>query len=482
MSQEIDLDAEWAQLDHIDRMDQYALLGDASGRQPGKAEYSEKYVEQQLRGLSPDPAESNDDHHQEAFDLSEVVVPRCTRKHQYGDDRLQCEDCVDRREAVREAVKLRQAARSEDVIYTVASLGDLDPDKIEIGKRTMGVFGEVKEEDGLSALLADGEVNGIHGQPGCGKTWLGYLILLEQARKEHLSLLIDYELRLPRATQRITELGASAEERGRIAYVSPSHLFGPEEKAKVVSRVAECAAANGLPAETPPEFVLIDSTGNGIGHSGLNQDRDNEVIAWMRLVVKWVQNQWPGVTILLIDHLPKGSDALLPIGSQRKHALAWSQFLVRIREAWSKDESGYSEIICGKDNGGDFTVGKVVARLVGGPDGIRLAERLPEELAAADAEQVLRAREQIEAVVRVETELSLRGMLRAERSDGTKWITVKEKFFRKALGAMITEDQIEIVPVGGSVGNLHRLTVRFLQASVTFDFSGYQQRDWGTRG
>jgi hypothetical protein len=210
--------------------------------------------------------------------------------------------------------------------------------------------------------------------------------------------LIDYELRLPRATQRITELGASQKERDRIAYVSPSHVFGPEEKAKVVAQMAACAEANGLPADTPPTLVLVDSTGHGIGHSGLNQNDDGEVIAWMNLVVKWVQQQWPGVTILLIDHLPKGSDALLPIGSQRKHALAWSQFQIRVKEPWSKDESGYSDIICGKDNGGDFTVGKIIARLVGGPDGIGLAEVLPEDLAAAGAEQVSRAREQIEAL------------------------------------------------------------------------------------
>jgi hypothetical protein len=199
-----------------------------------------------------------------------------------------------------------------------------------------------------------------------------------------------------------------------------------------------------------------------VGDTGFEIESGTEVIAWMNLVVKWVQQQWPGVTILLIDHLPKGSDALLPIGSQRKHALAWSQFQIRVKEPWSKDESGYSDIICGKDNGGDFTVGKIIARLVGGPDGIRLAEVLPEDLAAAGAEQVSRAREQIEALLRVQTELSMRAMFNAKGSDGTKWITVKEKFFRKALVAMINDKQIEVVPVGGRVGNLHRLTAEYL--------------------
>jgi hypothetical protein len=457
---EAEIDRDWEQLDQIDRANQYALL-------------YEKEWSAENNGFTYRYREAPSGAYEELVPDSEIEpVPLCTERHSLGFDRSQCMDCVDRREAVREAVKLRQAARSEDVIYTVASLGDLDPDNIEIGKRTMDVFSAT--EDGPNALLADGEVNGIHGQPGSGKTWIGYLILLEQARKEGLELLIDYELRLPRATTRMADLGASAEERGRIAYVSPSHVFSAEEKAKVVARVAECAEANGLPADTPPAFVLIDSTGHGIGHSGLNQDKDGEVIAWMRLVVKWVQNQWPGVTILLIDHLPKGSDALLPIGSGRKHALAWSQFLIRVKEPWSKDQNGYAEIVCGKDNGGDFTVGKVIARIVGGPDGHRLAEPLPADLAAANSEQVYRAREQIEDLLRVQTELSMRAMINAKRADETRWITVKEKFFRKALIEMINDKQIEVVPVGGRVGNLHRLTAEYLanaEESIEVDLS-----------
>jgi hypothetical protein len=73
----------------------------------------------------------------------------------------------------------------------------------------------------------------------------------------------------------------------------------------------------------------------------------------------------------------------------------------------------------------------------------------------------------------------MRAMFNAKRSDGTKWITVKEKFFRKALVAMINDKQIEVVPVGGRVGNLHRLTAEYLaesEESIKFDLSGDGQR------
>jgi hypothetical protein len=188
MDPEIDLmiDTEWAewmervrqanaQLGHIEPENQYALRGDAPGvktelcddccckpdepcwwRRAGmKTEQQEdvdsKLTDEDITNLLNDDNDDADadtdegDDQPKTFDLPKATVPPCARRHQREDDRLQCESCVDRREAVREAIKLRQAARSEDMVYTVASLGDLDPDKIAIGKRTMCVFSAAEE-------------------------------------------------------------------------------------------------------------------------------------------------------------------------------------------------------------------------------------------------------------------------------------------------------------------------------------------------
>jgi hypothetical protein len=106
--------------------------------------------------------------------LPMAEVPICTRGHVYGDDRSQCEDCQDRREAVAQRQALRSGPPTERGGTSLRGRRGL-PDELP----TIGSFDDL---DG-QALFYRGQHNDLHGRGGTMKSLIALVVALQNARR-----------------------------------------------------------------------------------------------------------------------------------------------------------------------------------------------------------------------------------------------------------------------------------------------------------
>ncbi|MCK6080974.1 AAA family ATPase [Microbacterium sp. EYE_5] len=210
----------------------------------------------------------------------------------------------------------------------------------------------VRRTDG-PGLFYSGEVNGIHGASGSGKTWF----LLHGCAQEVLDgrhvVYVDHEGNPRGVVRRLLDLGLTADEiGGHFHYVQPEVAF--HEGGKALLTFVE---------DWRPSLVVIDSTGEGLALHGANPNADDEVARWFQQVPRRISALGPAVG--LIDHGAKASGGeLWPIGSQRKlAAVTGAQFYVETLTEFSREKAGALRAICAKDRGGHFTVGRTVAVL-----------------------------------------------------------------------------------------------------------------------
>lgn len=205
-----------------------------------------------------------------------------------------------------------------------------------------------------AALLYPGKVHSLAGEPGAGKTWIALAAVAQVLADGERTMVIDHEDRLDTTVRRLAQLGVPPELIvAGLDYVTPTiAIRGGGVTKNVVMASERCT------------LVVVDSLGEALAHSQLNQNDDGEVAGYMGRVARRLADG--GAAVLLLDHVVKSSEerGRWSIGSQRKLAAidgaAYQAIAIR---SPSVDAEGLVKVVCSKDRGGNWAHGSTVAEV-----------------------------------------------------------------------------------------------------------------------
>ena len=236
-------------------------------------------------------------------------------------------------------------------------------------------------DDGATVLYAQ-RFSSLHGEPGCGKSWMALIASGEAIKKGGRVAWMDAEDRPQTVAERARPLGLL----DGVTDPEKFRFFNAPELVEVEAFTQQALA--WLLSAPDPRFSLtvIDSAESwGCASDGA------DVAPWM---VKFV-DLWrkADVAVLLLDHVPKRPKDRPPgpIGSQHKRARVDGAALRCFGKPWTKAEGGYITLINEKDRVGDLPAGmlRAVATLAGTWDasgGFSWELTAPEAEAESEAE------------------------------------------------------------------------------------------------
>lgn len=205
-------------------------------------------------------------------------------------------------------------------------------------------------------LFYPGEVNSIHGDPDCGKTWTALICCAQEMLAGRTALFIDYEdgprRSVPRLMHSLHVPAEVVEE--RFIYLNPEEPLTKEHLTRLT----------GWLESARPSLVVIDSVGEALALEGRNEADGGEVAMWFRLLPRTIADM--GACVVVLDHLPKdaGGKALWPIGSQRKRAvIRGASYLQHVVKPFSAEQAGYAVLTVAKDKPATRTQGEDAAHL-----------------------------------------------------------------------------------------------------------------------
>ena len=208
----------------------------------------------------------------------------------------------------------------------------------------------LRRSDGCG-LIYPGKVHSLSGEPGAAKTWIALHAVAEVLAAGGRAALVDHEDRLDTAVRRLAGMGVEAEVLiDRFAYVTPTFAVkGGGLPTNVVEVADSCA------------LVVIDSLGEALAHTGLNQNDDGEVANYLQRVARRLADG--GAAVLLLDHVAKNSESRgrWSIGSQRKlAAIDGAAYTAQAIKALTMESDGLVKLVCAKDRGGNYRQGSTV--------------------------------------------------------------------------------------------------------------------------
>lgn len=300
-----------------------------------------------------------------------------------------------------------------------------------------------------ACLLYAGKVHSLAGEPGAGKTWIALAAIAQTLDAGHQAMFVDHEDRLDTCVRRLIQLGCAPEAvLVGLRYVTPTFgVKGGGLPSNVVDLAAGCA------------LVVIDSLGEALAHSQLNQNDDGEVAAYMGRVARRLADG--GAAVLLLDHLVKNAEqqGRFAIGSQRKlAAIDGIAFLAVALVSPAKDKAGLVKITVSKDRGGNYQHGSTVAEVSIAPAGnaVDLVVAVPRsEVAGAGTNEFLPT----VLMERVSRHLEMGG----EPPSGRQIISAvkgDDKTLRTALQRLVEHGNVAAEP-GTRGGNVYRLITPF---------------------
>ncbi len=265
---------------------------------------------------------------------------------------------------------IEAAPGPSDEGWPIASSEDIDA--ILSGEWVPPTPSLLRRSDG-AGLLYPGKVHSLAGEPGGGKTWVALMAAAQVLADGGSVLWLDWEDRLDTAVRRLMQLGVKPDalRGGRFAYVEPTFAVVGGGLPRNVADVSDGCA-----------LVVLDSMGEALAHSMLDQNSDGEVATWMARTARRLADG--GAAVLILDHVVKDSEARgrWAIGSQRKlAAIDGAAYGLVTSQAFTRDAPGRAAVKCSKDRGGNYQAGATVAEIVMAPDGaggVRVVVRPPD--------------------------------------------------------------------------------------------------------
>jgi hypothetical protein len=206
--------------------------------------------------------------------------------------------------------------------------------------------------DSGPALFYEGRINGLHGEPECGKSWIAWITVAQLLLEGRPACYLDYEDTEAGAVQRLRALGVPDE---RII----SDLFAYVRPEEPISRDTE--RPFGLLVGNHFAAVIIDSANESMVLEGLDPNDNKESGLWMRRVIRPFMES--GAAVVMIDHVAKNKETRgnWAIGAQQKRAMIrGASYAVENRKPFGRGLEGHAVINLAKD-----TPGAIRERLAG---------------------------------------------------------------------------------------------------------------------
>jgi hypothetical protein len=228
------------------------------------------------------------------------------------------------------------------------------------GDRAVMAAAVFERSDGL-CLLPPG-INWLFGDSGDGKSWVALIAAAQCLAKSRHVIWITYED--PNEVQLTHRLKLLGVPESQLAHLD---FFASAEPLE--SGVSEIAR---LSREYPTALVVIDSLGEALALSDVNEDRDTDFAKWIRSTIRPLTDDAADesgditcseTAVLLIDHSTKSPVRLLaPSGSKRKRATVTGLMLrLDVGKPLGRNAKGLVKLIVAKDRWGNFTRGQVAA-------------------------------------------------------------------------------------------------------------------------
>lgn len=161
-----------------------------------------------------------------------------------------------------------------------------------------------RRADGASLFYA-GKVNGIFGDPECGKTWLAQAAIIETLLNGGTTAMVDVDHNGPHHTAaRLLLLGADLADRQDLLKLlaDPNRFryYQPDDGQQLRAAIDDLT-------NRAPDVLLIDSIGEAIPMYGANTNDGDEITNAMRHICTRPADA--GSCVITIDHLPKSAEA-----------------------------------------------------------------------------------------------------------------------------------------------------------------------------
>lgn len=200
---------------------------------------------------------------------------------------------------------------------------------------------------GSHALFYQGRINGLHGEPESGKSWIAWITARQILDRGGKVLYLDTEDSEIGAVTRLQALGVTEDMLDRFGYVRPEEPCPPQ--------------AWGRLLDTGWDLLVVDSVMEAMGLEGLDPLDNAETAMWLRKVVRPASDR--GITVIMIDHVAKNRETrgTWAIGAQQKRAMIrGSSFMVELLKPFAKGGEGEAALWLAKD-----TPGEIRARMSG---------------------------------------------------------------------------------------------------------------------
>ena len=149
-----------------------------------------------------------------------------------------------------------------------------------------------------TALFYAGRVNGVFGDPECGKTWLAQVAGIEAMHDGDTFAMVDVDHNgQDHTAARLLLLGARPEH---IADPTRFRYYEPEDADQLHAAIADITAL-------APAVVVLDSLGEILPMLGVKSIDNDEITAALRSVA--MPPAKAGSCVIHIDHLPKSTEA-----------------------------------------------------------------------------------------------------------------------------------------------------------------------------
>jgi hypothetical protein len=193
-------------------------------------------------------------------------------------------------------------------------------------------------------LFYRGKVNALIGESESGKSWIGLLAVVQALLAGDAVLILDFEDTASGVVGRLRDMGCTADQLARLAYVSPDETLGFAQQRDLAEVLNEHR----------PALILFDGVNAAMTMLGLNLTDNMDATKFSMLVLRPLKRT--GACVVTIDHVTKSKEGRgsYAIGAQAKRAdIDGCALLVEVVRPFGKGMVGKLRLTVSKDRPGE---------------------------------------------------------------------------------------------------------------------------------